>query len=69
MRDFVIHITGSTTTLQVVADPAAPDVLKKLERSLSDSGARAELSGTVPAARSDATRGDTLRLRSFTIDN
>ena len=64
----LLEVTGTATTLQVVADPNSSDVVAALERSFHGPGTRAELSGTVPVLRRDGSGQDTLRLQSFTID-
>jgi hypothetical protein len=65
--EYVLEVTGTSTSVRLVPDPAAPDAFAELRKVVRES-TRVEIVGTIESPSGTAKKSDTLRMRSFTID-
>lgn len=65
--DYVLEVTGTSTSVRLTADPAAPRAAADLFRIVG-AGKSVEIVGAIEAPDDAAKKVDTLRVRSITID-
>lgn len=65
--DYLLAVTGTSTSVRLTADPAARSAFAELSRIVGG-GKPVEIVGTIEAPDDAAKKVDTLRLRSVTVD-